>query len=122
MARLIWALVALILALGGWNLLENGLRYTRPGGHLRVSTVDLGTQLEVRVANDGPAIPEGARAHIFEKYGQAQTPGATRINRGLGLYFCRVAVEAHGGTIQLSDEPEMTTCFSVRIPRLMFAH
>ncbi len=104
------------------NLIENGLRYTRPGGTLRVVAADLGTQLEVRVANDGPAIPTEARAHIFEKYGQAQTPGATRINRGLGLYFCRVAAEAHGGSILLGDEPGMTTCFSVRLPRRLFAH
>ncbi len=104
------------------NLLENGLRYTRPGGRLRVTTRDLGGHLEIRVANDGPSIPDDARAHIFEKYGQAATPGATRINRGLGLYFCRVAVEAHGGTLQLCDEPGMTTCFSARVPRILFAH
>jgi two-component system, sensor histidine kinase and response regulator len=104
------------------NLIENGLRYTRPGGHLRVIAKDLGTELEVRVANDGPAIPPDARAHIFEKYGQAATPGATRINRGLGLYFCRVAAEAHGGSILLGEEPGMTTCFSVRLPRKLFAH
>jgi signal transduction histidine kinase len=104
------------------NLIENGLRYTRPRGNLLVVTTDEGTHLEIRVANDGPPIPDAARAHIFEKYGQAQTPGATRINRGLGLYFCRVAAEAHGGTIALVDEPSMTTCFCLRLPRHLFAH
>ena len=104
------------------NLIENGLRYTRPRGNLLVVTTDEGTHLEIRVANDGPPIPEAARAHIFEKYGQAQTPGATRVNRGLGLYFCRVAAEAHGGTIALADEPSMTTCFCLRLPRHLFAH
>lgn len=99
------------------NLLENGMRYTRPGGKLRIVVADLGHMLEIRVANDGTPIPENARAQIFEKYGQAPTPGAMRLNRGLGLYFCRVAAEAHDGAILLGEEPEMTTCFAVRIPR-----
>lgn len=98
------------------NLIENGLRYTRPGGVLKVIGKDLADALELRVANDGPPIPVDARVQIFEKYGQA-TAGATRVNRGLGLYFCRVAAEAHGGGIDLCEEPGMTTCFRVMLAR-----
>ena len=100
------------------NLIENGLRYTRPSGHLTVFAHDRGDVLEIRVANDGPPIPIEHRASIFEKYGQiAAGARLTRANRGLGLYFCRVAAEAHGGAIALDDEPGMTTCFSVTLAR-----
>jgi two-component system, sensor histidine kinase and response regulator len=98
------------------NLIENGMRYTRPGGHLSMSAHDRGEWLELRIANDGPPIPPDARARIFEKYGQAGA-GGMRVNRGLGLYFCRVAAEALGGSIDLDDEPGMTTCFRVRLAR-----
>jgi signal transduction histidine kinase len=100
------------------NLIENGLRYARTGGRLRVVLRDTGELLELRVANDGPPVPPEARARIFEKYGQVTTPsGSARVNRGLGLYFCRVAAEAHGGAIDLVDEPGMTTCFRVTLAR-----
>jgi signal transduction histidine kinase len=100
------------------NLLENGLRYARTGGHLRLAVREAGDVLELRVANDGPPIPPEARAHIFEKYGQVVTStGTARVNRGLGLYFCRVAAQAHGGAIDLVDEPGMTTCFRVTLAR-----
>ena len=100
------------------NLLENGFRYTRPGGKMLLSARDVGGAIELHVANDGPPIPAEARMRIFEKYGQVATnTGSARVNRGLGLYFCRVAAEAHGGGIDLCDERGMTTCFRVTVAR-----
>lgn len=96
------------------NLLENALRFTRKAGRILIA-LDVGEDaLHIRVANEGATIRPELRARIFEKYGQAE-PGL-RMNRGLGLYFCRVAAEAHAGTIAIVDEPGYSTAFEVKIP------
>ena len=55
------------------------------------------------------------RALLFEKYPNVAPSQA--VNRGLGLYFCRIAVEAHGGRIDLIDAPPATTCFRIQLPQ-----
>jgi len=58
----------------------------------------------LRVADAGTGVPPGERERIFERFVQA-TEGlaGVRSNRGLGLAFCKLAVEAHGGTIHVED-------------------
>jgi signal transduction histidine kinase len=99
------------------NLVENALRYTYAGGTivLTAQLVGAGPNVELTVANDGRPIAPELRAFIFEKY--AQVASSQSINRGLGLYFCRVAVEAHGGRIELVNEPSAATCFRIELPQ-----
>lgn len=97
------------------NLLENALRFTRKAGRILIALGVEHDALYVRVANEGATIRPELRAKIFEKYGQAE-PGL-RMNRGLGLYFCRVAAEAHSGSIAIVDEPGYATTFEVKIPQ-----
>jgi signal transduction histidine kinase len=94
------------------NLLENALRHVEKGGRLLVQARG-GSAIEVQVCNDGAPVPDLVRERIFHKY-----YGSARTNRasGLGLYFCRLAVRAHGGTITLQDSPHWPTCFVVRLP------
>jgi two-component system sensor histidine kinase/response regulator len=100
------------------NLLENALRYTSSGGNVRLEASLVAGALELRVANDGPVIAPESRSLIFEKYAQASQAAATRgMNRGLGLYFCRIAVEAHGGQITLEQLPDLPTCFRIVLPQ-----
>jgi signal transduction histidine kinase len=69
------------------------------------------------VHNDGPVIPVPARAALFDKYVQAGAPDANRrAGWGLGLYFCKLCVQAHGGRIGVEDEPGWATSFVVRLP------
>lgn len=98
------------------NIADNSLRYTPPGGRLRLEAREAAGGAELRVANTGTPIPPELRTVIFEKFGQA-TPGATRTNLGLGLYFCRLAVEAHGGKIWVEEAPPFATSFVIRLPR-----
>ncbi len=100
------------------NLVENALRFTRSGGKVRIQSNETEAGVELSVANDGPPVPPDARLKIFEKYGQGSQAGLTRMNRGLGLYFCRVVVEAHQGTIALSEEPGYATVFKITLPRV----
>ena len=97
------------------NLVENALRYTYAGGSIVLGARRLEGKVELTVTNDGRPISPELRAFIFEKY--AQVAATQAINRGLGLYFCRVAVEAHGGTIELTEESSSATCFRIELPQ-----
>jgi signal transduction histidine kinase len=77
---------------------------------------DNGT-FEIAVGNDGPPVPEAEREKIFGRYFQVEARrAAARANRGLGLYFCKLAAEAHGGTIHVEERGELGAVFVVRIP------
>lgn len=89
------SLLARVLA----NLVENALRHSPEGGVVRVSAAGEPEGLVLRVADSGTGIPEGLRARVFDRF---ESAGGTR-NRGLGLAFCKLAVEAHRGTIWLED-------------------
>jgi signal transduction histidine kinase len=98
------------------NLVENGLRYTHAGGKIVLAAAREGPEsIILTVTNDGRPISSDLRAFIFEKYGQGV--GSQAMNRGLGLYFCRVAVEAHGGKISLSDGDAGSTSFRIELPQ-----
>src|SRR5205814_6241647 len=102
------------------NLLDNALRYTDPDGHIRLRADAGPLGARVTVYNSGSGIPEKDRARIFEKYERLDTPRSSRgSNRGIGLYFCRLAVEAHRGTISVDDgEDDESGCrFLIDLPR-----
>jgi signal transduction histidine kinase len=98
------------------NLVTNALRYTPPNGRVRleVGTDEAGTYLAVR--NDGTPIPPEQRERLFDKYAQGEKERGNRSGYGLGLYFCRLAVEAHGGRITVEEEPGWPTSFVARLP------
>jgi two-component system, sensor histidine kinase and response regulator len=97
------------------NIVDNALRYTPTGGVIVMSVARAGDQFELAVGNDGPRIPDEARHVIFEKYGQTGRHSG-RMNLGLGLYFCRLAAEAHGGALELRETAELPTQFVFRLP------
>jgi signal transduction histidine kinase len=99
------------------NLLDNAARYAPRGGlcAIRVTRTAAGT--EIAIGNSGPPVPEADRAAIFGRYFQVEARrAAARANRGLGLYFCKLAVEAHGGTIHVEERGELGAVFVVRLP------
>ena len=97
------------------NLLDNALRHTPRGGRILLSG-QVQPRAEVRVSNTGRAIPREERGVIFEKFGRARDAIALRGNVGLGLYFCRRAAEAHGGSIRVEDLPGWAVSFVVEMP------
>ena len=101
------------------NLVENCLKYGPSGGTIRLgaAATDRGT-IRLRVRDDGPGVPADAREKIFEKYAQIER-GATlreRDSRGLGLRFCRLAAEVHGGRIWIEDNVPQGACFCCELP------
>ncbi len=98
------------------HLLDNALRFARRGGRVVMGATALeGGAVEITVGNDGPPVPPGERQAIFGRYYRVEARRAS-AHRGLGLYFCRLAVEAHGGTIDVETRGELGAVFAVRIP------
>lgn len=84
------------------NLLDNAFKFTPSGGQVSIQVVPSQDALLVRVRDTGPGIPPEHRDHIFEKFTYVRAQSGVR-GSGLGLAFCRLAVEAHGGRIWLEN-------------------
>ena len=80
------------------NLLSNALAHSPAGSRIEVRIQDRPEGAEIAVSDEGPGVPEALREKVFEKYARVGQQGDA-TNRGLGLTFCRLAIEAHGGTI-----------------------
>jgi signal transduction histidine kinase len=97
------------------NLLDNALRHAPEQSVVRVSAVSRPDAVELRIADRGSGIPPDQRETIFDRFVQLDGGSRhTRSGRGLGLSFCRVAVEAHGGKIWVEDgAPGAVFCLSL---------
>lgn len=97
------------------NLLINATRYVDANGRVVLSAAKAadGRTLTIRVMNTGASIPAALRERLFEKYRKGDD---RKAQSGMGLYFCRLACEAHGGTIRLGEHPDFGTCFEVTLP------
>jgi signal transduction histidine kinase len=96
------------------NLLGNAVKYTPPGGRVRVDVGERPQRVEVVVEDTGPGIPPEALAHVFDRYWQA--PGS-RPGSGLGLAIVKSIVEAHGGHVEAASVEGRGSRFTVRLPR-----
>jgi len=81
------------------NLLDNAIKYTPAGGRVSVTAAAQDSQVLVSISDVGPGIPPEDRERIFERFAQVRGNEPRRRGFGLGLTFCRLAVEAHGGRI-----------------------
>ena len=79
------------------NLIDNAVQHAPGGSRITVRAARRDGELRVEVADQGDGVPEELRDKIFEKFARADAKNAA--GKGLGLYFCRLAVEAHGGSI-----------------------
>jgi signal transduction histidine kinase len=99
------------------NLLDNSTRYAPRNGRCAISAKREGHSVEIAIGNSGPPVPVAERETIFGRYFQVEARrAAARANRGLGLYFCKLAVEAHGGTIHVEERGDLGAVFVVRLP------
>ena len=87
------------------NLLGNALKFTPPTGQITLSAVPEGARARFAVRDSGPGIAPEFQAKIFEKFGQVENRAkGHKFSTGLGLTFCKLAVEAHGGRIGVQSE------------------
>jgi len=98
------------------NLLGNALKFAPPDGVVTIrirSTPDGG---RIEVSDTGPGVPEEYREKIFEKFEQLEArENHARASTGLGLAFCKLAVEAHGGTLGVESELGENSTFWVEL-------
>jgi signal transduction histidine kinase len=99
------------------NLAANAARHTPQGGRMRLEAREQDDEVVLAVHNDGRPIPPDAREQLFDKFAQGGAERSVRSGWGLGLYFCRLAVEAHGGRIGVEEVAGWSTSFVVRLPR-----
>jgi signal transduction histidine kinase len=98
-------------------LTDNALKFTPPGGRITVSARRTPAGVQFSVADTGYGIPPSQHARIFEKFAQAGIRAeGRRAGVGLGLTFCKLAVEAHHGRIWVESDEGMGTAFHFVLP------
>lgn len=104
------------------NLLDNALKFTPSGGHV-TGLVQTEPALpghepgnRVTILDTGPGIPESLRARIFERFVTFNRGGGQIRGTGLGLTFCKMAVEAQGGAIWVEEGPDGGSAFVFTLP------
>ncbi len=100
------------------NLINNALKYTPEDGAIDVNIgFDAGkSSFEIRVKDTGDGIPKEYLDKVFDKFVQVETNKKAKTGRGLGLTFCRMAVEAHGGGIHVESELGKGSAFVFTLP------
>jgi len=113
------------------NLLHNALKYSPPEGTIRMTLQVENALLSkavlpgespsesmvtIRIEDDGPGIAPEDVPHVFEMFFRKKDGQDYRIGRGLGLHFCRLVVEAHGGRITAGNRPAGGAVLTVALP------
>ena len=99
------------------NLVSNAVKYAPRRSQIRVVVLEQASCVQFSVIDQGPGIPPQYHQSIFEKFSRVQYEGAPK-GIGLGLAFCRLAVEAHGGKIWVESTPGHGSTFSFKLPIL----
>jgi NtrC-family two-component system sensor histidine kinase KinB len=97
------------------NLIENACKFTPAQGKVQVGAIRDGNWVQMWVKDSGPGIPPADQERIFDKYTRLQTPGSPK-GLGLGLAFCRLAVNAHQGKIWVVSQPQSGSQFLLTLP------
>jgi signal transduction histidine kinase len=104
------------------NLVGNALKFCQPGGVVRVrvepTKLEPGAREAVRfaISDDGPGIPEDFRSSLFQKYSVLDQRRIGVKQTGLGLAFCRMVAEAHGGRILFEPNEPRGSRFVLDLP------
>ena len=99
------------------NLLSNAIKYSPKGGHIRIKGWYDEANVHVAVSDEGLGLSEEEQNRLFTRFYRA--PDKKRLSKGagLGLYLCKVVVEAHGGQISVRSEEGKGTTFAFSLPR-----
>jgi NtrC-family two-component system sensor histidine kinase KinB len=98
------------------NLIDNALKFTPAGGKVTLEMKQKDELLLIEVHDTGPGIPNEFREQIFDLYTQVPGTEGRRRGTGLGLAFCKLAVEAHQGKIWVEDNPGGGSRFILHLP------
>ncbi len=100
-----------------WNVLHNGIKYTQPGGELKVSLLEEAGFALLSIQDTGIGIPEKNLPSIFDRFYRVdRARSRDEGGSGLGLSICKHIVEAHKGKIEVESRLGVGTRFKIRIP------
>ncbi len=99
------------------NLVSNAFKHTPAGGRIEIELSVGQGRTRVAVKDNGPGVPEELRGRLFEKFAGVHTQGRKAVHSaGLGLAFCKLAVEAHGGSISVERAMPKGSIFAFELP------
>lgn len=100
------------------NLISNSIKFTPRGGMVHLSTSHNAQDniIFFEIRDNGQGIPAESIESIFDKFGQVEGTSGTRTSTGLGLTFCKLAIEAHGGSIWVESTVGTGSKFSFSLP------
>jgi two-component system, OmpR family, sensor kinase len=104
-----------LLLLAVHNLLDNALKFSRPGDTLELHAFEDGAEIVIEVADTGPGIPEGEQPHVWEELYRGEA-GRGIPGSGLGLALVRAIAERHNGRVTLRSRLGQGTVFTLRLP------
>lgn len=101
------------------NLISNAIKYTREEGAVDVLVEAEGGEVCLRVIDDGPGVPAAEALRVFERFYRASSARASGVQgAGLGLWICRMIIDAHAGSIVFDSEPGNGSAASFRLPAI----
>ncbi len=98
------------------NLLDNACKFSGSGRPVRISAQRAQDEILVSVRDEGPGISPEDLPRLFQKFSRGIHIGGQTPGTGLGLAFCKLAVEAHGGQISVDSEPGRGSTFTFTLP------
>lgn len=99
------------------NLLSNAVKYGGTPPHTWINVTASGTNLSIQIRDNGAGISEAERRHVFDKFFRGGETSRNAVKGlGLGLFYVKQIVEAHGGTVVLESEQRKGAVFTIQIP------
>jgi signal transduction histidine kinase len=100
------------------NLISNSIKYTNPGGTIKIAIVNDENQVRIAVSDTGIGMPQTAIDNLFRIDKNQSTPGThDELGTGLGLILCKEFIEIHGGQIEVKSELKKGSTFWVSLPQ-----
>jgi len=97
------------------NLLSNAIKYSPAGGMIEVDAELVADEVVIAIADRGIGIPAGDLDRLFERYHRGSNVSGI-VGTGVGLYLVKIAVELHGGGIEVKSKEGDGSRFSIRLP------
>ncbi|HYA81546.1 MAG TPA: ATP-binding protein, partial [Methylocystis sp.] len=96
------------------NLVANAVKYSPAGGEVRVECRGEGGDVLVSVKDNGIGVPQSELPHVFERYYRCSN-ATSIVGTGIGLFFVRLVVDLHGGTVSAESDGKSGSTFAVRL-------